>query len=170
MSEELWAMLTVFGLGIVYFLAAIPTGVALHLNPVIAALSAWAGYTTIAAAMLVIGTPARKWLESKFKISRSSESREALLARLGPLGTARSRLACAGHLRSLLRCAHRPCAWRKACAPPAMDRRRRDSVVRPLRSARRRRRTPARGNAEMRRGSDISGREFIPTKQRSAKP
>ena len=69
MSEELWAMLTVFGLGIVYFLAAIPTGVALHLNPVIAALTAWAGYTTIAAAMLVIGTPARKWLESKFKIS-----------------------------------------------------------------------------------------------------
>ena len=69
MSGTLWAMLTVFGLGIVYFLAAIPTGVALRLDPGVAALCAWAGYTAIAAAMLVIGTPARRWLENKFNIS-----------------------------------------------------------------------------------------------------
>jgi membrane protease YdiL (CAAX protease family) len=69
MSETFWALLTVFGLGIAYFLAAIPTGVAMHLNPWLAAISAWAGYTSIAAAMLVIGTPTRRWLEKKFRIS-----------------------------------------------------------------------------------------------------
>ena len=62
-------MLTVFGLGIVYFLAAIPTGVALRLDPGLSALCAWAGYTAIAAVMLAIGTPARRWLVEKFKIS-----------------------------------------------------------------------------------------------------
>jgi putative small multi-drug export protein len=69
MNEAYWAMLTVFALGIAYFLAAIPTGVAMHLNAGLAAVCAWAGYTTIAAAMLVIGTPARKWLRKTFKIS-----------------------------------------------------------------------------------------------------
>ena len=69
MSETLWAMLTVFGLGIAYFLAAIPTGVAMHLNPATAAVCAWAGYTAIAAAMLAVGAPARRWLTEKFKIS-----------------------------------------------------------------------------------------------------
>jgi hypothetical protein len=68
-GETFWAMLTVFGLGIVYFLAAIPTGVALRLDPGLSAFCAWAGYTAIAAAMMVIGTPARRWLEEKFKIS-----------------------------------------------------------------------------------------------------
>ena len=85
MNETLWAMLTVFGLGIVYFLAAIPTGVALRLDPGVAALCAWAGYTAIAAAMLVIGTPARRWPESKFEfplvqIPRSSSGAS------GPVG------------------------------------------------------------------------------------
>jgi Putative small multi-drug export protein len=69
MSETFWAIVTVFGLGIAYFVAAIPAGVAMRLDPAVAALSAWAGYSTIAAAMLGIGTPARRWLESRFKIS-----------------------------------------------------------------------------------------------------
>jgi hypothetical protein len=69
MNETFWAMLTVFGLGIVYFLVAIPTGVAMRLEPGVAALCAWAGYTAIAAAMLAIGAPARRWLEEKFRIS-----------------------------------------------------------------------------------------------------
>jgi hypothetical protein len=69
MSETLWAMLTVFGLGIAYFLAAIPTGVAMRLDPVVAALCAWTGYIAIAAAVLSVGSPARKWLVKKFNIS-----------------------------------------------------------------------------------------------------
>jgi hypothetical protein len=68
-SETFWAMLTVFGLGIIYFLAAIPTGVAMHLGVGLSAFCAWLGYTTIAAAMLIIGAPARRWLAEKFKIS-----------------------------------------------------------------------------------------------------
>jgi MFS family permease len=78
MNETLWAMLTVFGLGIAYFLAAIPTGVAMHLNPWTAALCAWAGYTAIAAAMLAVGTPARKWLTEKFGISARPDPQKLL--------------------------------------------------------------------------------------------
>ena len=78
MNETLWAMLTVFGLGIAYFLAAIPTGVAMHLNPWTAALCAWAGYTAIAAAMLAVGTPARKWLTEKFRISARPDPQKLL--------------------------------------------------------------------------------------------
>jgi len=63
------AMAVVFGLGIAYFIAAIPAGVALHLHPALAALCAWVGYTAIAAAMLILGEPARKWLVAKFKVS-----------------------------------------------------------------------------------------------------
>lgn len=64
------AMLAVFGLGVVYYIAAIPTGVlALKLHPAVAAFCAWAGYTAIAAAMLGIGEPARRWIVRKFKIS-----------------------------------------------------------------------------------------------------
>ena len=61
--------MTVFGLGIAYFILAIPAGVALGLPPGMAAVCAWAGYTAIGAAMLVIGAPARRWLERKFHVS-----------------------------------------------------------------------------------------------------
>lgn len=69
MSGTLGAMATVFGLGVVYFIAAIPAGVALKLDPVTAGICAWAGYTAIGAAMLLVGDPARRWLEKKFRIS-----------------------------------------------------------------------------------------------------
>lgn len=62
-------MAIVFGLGIAYFLAAIPTGVAMKLSPTVAALCAWSGYTSIGAAMLLVGAPARRWLNRKFSIS-----------------------------------------------------------------------------------------------------
>lgn len=69
MSSTLGAMLTVVGLGVVYFIAAIPAGAALKLSPAVAAVCAWIGYMAIAAAMLFIGTPARMWVQRKFKIS-----------------------------------------------------------------------------------------------------
>ncbi len=62
------ALLVTFGLGIAYFLAAIPTGVAMSLHPAVAAVTAWAGYTAIAAAMLAIGGPARRWLQARFRL------------------------------------------------------------------------------------------------------
>lgn len=76
MNSTLWAVLTVFGLGIAYFLAAIPTGVALHLSPLVAAISAWAGYTAIGAAMLLIGAPARDWVKRKFKFSTEPDPKK----------------------------------------------------------------------------------------------
>lgn len=60
------AALAAFGMGIVYFLAAIPTGAALGLHPFVSAVFAWAGYVAIAVAMLAIGAPARRWLVSRF--------------------------------------------------------------------------------------------------------
>lgn len=68
-NGSVWAMSVVFGLGVAYFLAAIPTGVAMHLSPAVAAVCAWAGYTAIGALMLFIGTPARNWIKHKFGIS-----------------------------------------------------------------------------------------------------
>ena len=68
--------MTVFGLGVAYFIAAIPAGVAMHLPPSVAAVSAWAGYTAIAAAMLLLGTPARLWLQKRFKISSEPDERK----------------------------------------------------------------------------------------------
>ena len=63
-------MLTVFGWSIIHFISSIPGGVAAtHLSPALAALSAFVGYVVIAAAMLLIGAPARVWLNRKFKVS-----------------------------------------------------------------------------------------------------
>lgn len=76
MGGTLGAMLTVFGLGVAYFLAAIPAGVALGLHPVVAAACAWVGYTAIGAAMLVIGAPARRWMERKFRVSAHPDPRK----------------------------------------------------------------------------------------------
>jgi len=76
MNSTFWAILTVFGLGIGYFLAAIPAGIALKLSPEVAALSAWAGYTAIGAAMLLIGTPARQWVQQKFRLSTEPDAKK----------------------------------------------------------------------------------------------
>jgi hypothetical protein len=69
MTGTLSAMAATFGMGIAYFLGAIPLGVSLNLHPVAAALSAWAGYTAIGAVMLALGRPARLTIERRFKIS-----------------------------------------------------------------------------------------------------
>jgi hypothetical protein len=58
-----------FGLGVVWFIGAIPAGVGLGLGPVVAAVAAWAGYTAIAAVMVAAGEPARRWLEKRFRLS-----------------------------------------------------------------------------------------------------
>lgn len=79
MNSTFWAILTVFGLGIGYFLAAIPAGIALKLSPAVAAASAWAGYTAIGAAMLLIGTPARQWIQRKFRLSAEPDTSKLFL-------------------------------------------------------------------------------------------
>jgi hypothetical protein len=86
MSGTFGALATVFGLGVVYFIAAIPAGVALKLHPAAAAAAAWAGYTAIGAAMLVVGEPARKWLERKFKISPHPDPKKLFWRAWGRFG------------------------------------------------------------------------------------
>jgi hypothetical protein len=59
---------TAFGLGFLYFIAAVPAGVAAGALPWIAALAAWLGYSAGAAVVLLAGAPLRGWLVRKLKI------------------------------------------------------------------------------------------------------
>lgn len=60
--------LTAFGLGFLYFLSAIPAGVAAHAPVWIASLAAWAGYSAGSLVILLAGTPLRGWLLRKLGI------------------------------------------------------------------------------------------------------
>ncbi|MEI8294045.1 MAG: hypothetical protein WCG66_08655 [bacterium] len=57
-----------FALGFFYFAGAVPGGVAAGLPVWLSALAAWLGYSAGAATMLLVGTPARKWLATKLRI------------------------------------------------------------------------------------------------------
>lgn len=58
-----------FGLGFVYFLAAIPSGTAAGAPLWLAAVAGWLGYTSGALLVLLAGAPLRNWLLWKLKIS-----------------------------------------------------------------------------------------------------
>jgi hypothetical protein len=57
-----------FGLGFLYFVSAIPAGVAAGAPPWLVAASAWAGYSAGALVVLLAGAPLRDWLIRKLKI------------------------------------------------------------------------------------------------------
>jgi hypothetical protein len=57
--------LTAFGLGFLYFLSAIPAGIAAHAPVWMAVLAAWGGYSAGSLVVLLAGTPLRKWLLAK---------------------------------------------------------------------------------------------------------
>ena len=61
-------LITAFGLGFLYFIAAIPAGVAAGAPAWIAGLAAWLGYVAGAAVVLMAGAPLREWLVRKLKI------------------------------------------------------------------------------------------------------
>lgn len=64
-----WAGLgTAFGLGFVYFIAAIPASVAAGLPVAVAAVTAWAGYSAGAGVVLLAGAPLRDWIVRKLGI------------------------------------------------------------------------------------------------------
>ena len=65
-----------FGLGILYFVAAIPVGTSMGLNPWNAALAAWSGYTMITAVALAAGTPLRRWFCRRFKIGDTPDPKK----------------------------------------------------------------------------------------------
>lgn len=59
---------TAFGLGLLYFIAAIPAGVAAGANAWLAGAVAGLGYVVGGAVVLVAGAPLREWLVRKLKI------------------------------------------------------------------------------------------------------
>ena len=59
---------TAFGLGFVYFVAAVPGGVAAGASIWLAAVFAWLGYTVGGTVVLLAGAPWRDWLVRKLKI------------------------------------------------------------------------------------------------------
>ena len=63
-----------FGFGFFYFLGAIPAGFAAGAPLWMAAISAWAGYSTGAMVVLLAGAPLRDWLIRKLKIPVERDS------------------------------------------------------------------------------------------------
>jgi hypothetical protein len=61
--------LTAFGLGFLYFIGAIPAGVAAHAPVWVAAVAAWLGYSAGGLVVLAAGAPFRAWLTLKLKIN-----------------------------------------------------------------------------------------------------
>jgi hypothetical protein len=65
---SLSGLMTAFGLGVVYFIAAIPAGVAAGANAWLAGVAAGMGYVVGGAVVLLAGAPLREWLVRKLKI------------------------------------------------------------------------------------------------------
>ncbi|MFV0338221.1 MAG: small multi-drug export protein [Chthoniobacterales bacterium] len=63
------AMIATFALGVIYFIAAIPAGVGMGLPVLLSAFCAWLGYTLSGWGILLLGEPARQWMEQKFNFS-----------------------------------------------------------------------------------------------------
>ncbi|MCE9587834.1 MAG: hypothetical protein K8R57_05920 [Verrucomicrobia bacterium] len=61
-------ILTAFGLGFLYFISAIPAGMAAHAPVWAAALAAWLGYSAGGLVVLLAGAPLRDWITRKLKI------------------------------------------------------------------------------------------------------
>jgi hypothetical protein len=61
-------LITAFGLGVVYFIAAIPAGVAAGAPAWLAGLAAGMGYVVGAGVVLLAGAPLREWLVRKLRI------------------------------------------------------------------------------------------------------
>jgi hypothetical protein len=61
-------LITAFGLGVAYFIAAIPAGVAAGAPAWLAGLAAGMGYVVGAGVVLLAGAPLREWLVRKLRI------------------------------------------------------------------------------------------------------
>jgi hypothetical protein len=62
-------LLTAFGLGFLYFIGAIPAGVAAHAPVLAVSGAAWLGYSVGGLVILLAGTPLRIWIVRKLKIN-----------------------------------------------------------------------------------------------------
>jgi hypothetical protein len=65
---SLSGLMTACGLGVLYFIAAIPAGAAAGAPAWLAGLAAWAGYVVGGGVVLLAGAPLREWLVRKLRI------------------------------------------------------------------------------------------------------
>jgi len=61
-------LITAFGLGFLYFISAIPAGVAAHAPLWAAGTAAWIGYSAGGLVVLLAGAPLRVWITGKLKV------------------------------------------------------------------------------------------------------
>ncbi len=71
--QLLVSVATVFGLGFLYFVSAIPAGAAMKLPFAISAIAAWLGYSTGGLVVALAGAPLREKLMQKLKIQTNPE-------------------------------------------------------------------------------------------------
>lgn len=67
-----------FGFGFLYFLGAIPAGVASGAPLWLTAVSAWAGYSSGALVILLAGAPLREWVVRKLRIPVKRDSSKVI--------------------------------------------------------------------------------------------
>ncbi|MEO8204987.1 MAG: small multi-drug export protein [Chthoniobacterales bacterium] len=77
--QFLGALGSVFGLGIVYFVGAIPAGVAMKLPLLVAAFVAWLGYSAGSFIIILVGKPLQEWCMKKFKINTNPEKPSVIM-------------------------------------------------------------------------------------------
>jgi hypothetical protein len=65
--------LTAFGLGFLYFVSAIPGGVAAHAPVWLAVVAAWLGYSSGGWVILLAGAPLRLWIMRRLRINPSPD-------------------------------------------------------------------------------------------------
>jgi len=68
--------LTAFGLGFLYFISAIPAGVAANAPVAVAAVAAWLGYSVGGLVILLAGAPLRGWIARKLKINPTPDPKK----------------------------------------------------------------------------------------------
>jgi len=71
-------LLTSFGMGFLYFISAIPAGVAANASLLGASISAWAGYSAGGLVVLVSGVPLRSWITKKLGIAPRADDKKLL--------------------------------------------------------------------------------------------
>lgn len=67
---NLAGILTVLGLGFVYFVGAVPAGVALKMDPSVAAFIAWIGYSFGSWIVVLVGKPLQEFAKTRIKLLR----------------------------------------------------------------------------------------------------
>lgn len=70
----MWLFLSVFGLGFLYFITAIPVAVAAGVSLSLAAGLAWFGYCGGTVLVTLLGVPLRTWIMKKMKLSLAPHS------------------------------------------------------------------------------------------------